>query len=226
MSKISYTIEQVWGLEPEFKALVGEVINRMLSVPDWSSVDFKETFKVDGTDFEFIFKTSGMATLLKGQAVLGDPTVVTATTFLYGRPYVFSTQLSDYQKSGVFTEELHDQITTSFIGCVIANMARSWYVNDGLGERLHRYAKVEAFDKITDEVDGRLYVNYNDHGYRISFINEFSERIYSVEHIDLLESEDPKNPYKNIFLRYLDDLIIKLLALETIWQGSWTKPLN
>lgn len=226
MSKLNYTVEQVWHLEPEFKTLVGNVINRMLSVPDWRTVDFKEKFSVDGTEFEFIFKTSAAALLLNRDAILGDPTVVTATTFLHGRPYVFSTQFSDYHKDEPLTEALHDQITTLFMGCVIANMARSWYFNDGMGDKIYSYANVQAFDQIVDHIDGRLHINYNEHGYLISFINELGDRVHFVEHHSLLEPENPKNPYKAIFLRYLDDLIVKLLALETIWQGSWSKPLN
>ncbi|QYN80050.1 alpha-1,6-mannosylglycoprotein 6-beta-N-acetylglucosaminyltransferase A [Kosakonia phage Kc263] len=225
MSKLNYTLDQVWSLEPEFKTLVGDVCKRMLSVPNWREVDFKESFSVDGTSFDFIFKTSGIVPLLD-QIPQNDPTVVTATTFLHGRPYVFGVQLSDFEKETPLDDELHNRITTDFIGCVVANMARRWYSEDGMRERVHAFAQVEGFDYIVDHIDGRLHINYTEYGYMLSFINEPGDVLYHVEHHDKLTPENPKNPYKAIFLRHLDDLIVKLLALEKIWQGSWSKTLN
>lgn len=224
MSQVHYTVDQVWALLPQFKEMVRDVVNRMLNVPDWREVDFKETFKVDGNDFEFAFKTVPDYQL--HYEVPEDLTVVIATTFIGGNPDVFTTQFSDYKNPTTIPEDLLDSMTHSFVATVISGMARDWYFNDGMHDRIVNFIDQDNMEGIVECVSPGLSCSCDKHGYYLSYTNKDGKCLYAIQNYNALKGEDPRNTYKSQFERYLNDIIVVLLGSGSICNTGWTKPLN
>lgn len=227
MNQVHYTIEQVWVLAPQFTEMVSNVFNRLLTVPDYKNVDFKETFTVDGNDFEFLFRSTGVSVLFGETKPLGDPTVVGASIFIGGQPNVFSAQLSDFENPTPVSKSVLDNMTNAFIATLVAGMARAWYFNDGMHDRIQKYIDERDMSAITDHVDSGLYCHYDNRGFWLSYTNKEGDLLYEVKNHNALKTEDFRNSYKAQFERHLNDLIIVLLAAGVIWTDiHWSKPLN
>lgn len=227
MSKVHYTVEQVWALKPQFKEMVAHVFHLLLNVPDYNDVDFKQTFKVDGNDFEFLFKSTGILTLLGETKSLGDPKVVGATIFIGNRPSVFSVQLSDFENPTPVSESVLENMTNGFIATLVAGMTRDWYFNDGMHDRIQKYIDERDMSALIEHVDPGLYCHYDNRGFWLSYTNKEGDLLYEVKNYNALKAEDFRNTYKAQFERYLNDLIIVLLGAGVIWtETHWSKSLN
>jgi len=223
---IQYTPSDVWGLKAKIEKMLEQVIDAIITVPDWTKVDFQRHFSVDGNIFNFIFKTvtSSREELLSGNPPAPDTKAVIASVKLHGQEFAISSEINDHENEFLLSPELLESLTNTFINDVIKNMARNWGEVHALPRIIDLFKENGEKGKL-DLFDGLVVGNYSPQGYELVVYKDDDKKevIYSAKEHNVLY--DAPYPYGVILSNCVCNLIPILLTKELIYKGQWSNTL-
>lgn len=227
MKPVHYTIKSINALEPQFRAMLGKLFLEMVQKDPENLEPYRWKYDIDGNIFNWHINVNAARSLMKSKAESDDnfttPSVpvpaLTATVYVNGTHYTASTDQTDHDDPGAtITVEILDEVTNSFISFVIARMVRYWYSSEGMRDRLHEMADKGDWGYINEHTEGAISGFYDNKGY--SVISEIEGQTFAEDtSYNQARIENPRNPNKDIYKRYLDDHICLLISLGYIWKG-------
>lgn len=223
---IQYTPSDVRELRPKIEKMVEQVIDAIVTVPDWTKVDFQRCFSVDGNAFCFIFKTVSPSL----QQALSDippgpeAKAVAASVKIHGQDFFIVSQVKDHGGEFLLTPELLDRLTNVLVDSIVRGMARNWYESNLLSQ-IENTIEKNGEEKTFHLIDERIVYNYGSHGYAITVYEDHDKTavIYQAKETNMLYI--PGHSYKGILIGCIHNLIPILMATELIYKGQWSNSL-
>lgn len=226
MKPTHYTLKAVHDLKPQIREMIKKIGEEMVSVPLKDLAEYPgkavET-KLDGHTFNWLITHSPMVALLSDELINKDPskvTALTATVHVKNYPWVITTTLEDHTTPNVtLTDEVIDYMTDIFLTVLVSQVINSWYVHEGMRDDLHAAIDESNFDFIKTRCQESVALYWDNYGYGISGVDSDGKVVIDIHNRDMLTPENERNPHKEILKRYLDKVVVLLIADGAMHTG-------
>lgn len=245
MSQVHYSLPIALGLQVPITDMVRNVIRDIrtnfnavintqrtyqlvINKETGESVDF--TFKIKKNPLDEIVGDNPLRNITDMEAYRKRP-LITATTFLHGRPMAITLQQEDFDKplEETLQDPMVDNVAAMFRDHIVGGMAASFY-HHGLRDRISLWNHESNFEAIRNQFNGMIDVMWDENGYAIDVLapdhsNDDKLRVVkrNISFNALLQHQDPNNKNVDVCQRYLDLGIISLIALGLTERGfTWT----